>query len=127
VAASSVPEEQPTVTDDNVTHLPEPGIVLDLDAEQRPSKDVKPPFTVKVGDRNVTFADPSEIDWRELATVSIPADLLRVALSKDDMKHLQSLALPTWKFSRLMEAYYDHYDMEDRIRAARQQAQFAGL
>lgn len=115
------------MTDDNVTHLPEPGVVLDLDAEERPSKDVKPPFIVKIGDRRVTFADPSEIDWRELATVSIPADLLRVSLSKDDLKHLQGLNLPTWKFNRLMETYYEHYDMEERIRDAKRQAQFAGI
>jgi len=115
------------MTDDNVINLPEPGVILDLDAEERPASEIKPPFIVKVGGRNVTFADPADIDWRELATVSIPADLLRVSLSKEDLKHLQGLNLNAWKFNKLMEDYYDHYDLEDRIRDAKRQAQFAGL
>jgi len=109
---------------DNVTHLPEPGVVLDLDAEERPSKDVLPPFVVTIGGRNVTFADPTEIDWKLLAEVDLPVDLLRVAMSKEDRKHLSSVDLPGWKFNRLMEAYYTHYDLEDKIRDAKRQAAF---
>lgn len=109
---------------DNVTRLPEPGVILDLDAEERPEKDIKPPFVVNIESRRVTFADPTEIDWRDLAAVEIPADLLRVAMTRDDRQYLQGLALPTWKFNRLMEAYYTHYDLEDKIRNARRQAQF---
>ena len=106
----------------NVTTLPQPGVVLDLDIEERDAKDVKPPFIVNVGGKTITLQDPTEIDWRELATVEIPADLLRVAMSKEDRTHLQNLALPGWKFNRLMEAYYNHYDLEDKIRAAKRQA-----
>ena len=111
---------------DNVTRLPEPGVILDLDAETRPEKDVKPPFVVKVGGRNVTFTDPTEIDWKDLAAVEIPADLLRVAMSKEDRRHLSETDLPGWKFNRLMEMYYLHYDLEDKIRAAKNQAAFGG-
>lgn len=109
---------------DNVTRLPEPGVILDLDLEERPEKDIKPPFVVNIEGRRVTFADPTEVDWRDLAAVEIPADLLRVAMTRDDRQYLQGLALPTWKFNRLMEAYYSHYDLEDKIRNARRQAQF---
>lgn len=108
----------------NVTKLPEPGVILDLDAEERPEKDVKPPFIVMVEGRKVTLEDPSDIDWRDLATVEIPADLLRVAMSSEDRQYLQGLAMPTWKFNRLMEAYYVHYDLEEKIRNAKRQAQF---
>lgn len=108
----------------NVINLPEPGVILDLDAEERSPKDIKPPFISKVGGKNVTFADPSEIDWRDLAAVEIPADLLRVALSKEDRKHMSETPLEGWKFNRLMEAYYTHYDLEDKIRAAKRQQAF---
>ena len=111
---------------DNVTRLPEPGVILDLDAEERAPQDVKPPFIVTIGGKNVTFADPTEIDWRDLAAVEVPGDLLRVAMSKEDRKHLQDTALPGWKFNRLMEAYYSHYDLEDKIRNAKRQAAFGG-
>lgn len=108
----------------DVTRLPEPGVILDLDLEERPAEDVKPPFIVKVNGRSIQFADPSEIDWRDLAAVQIPADLLRVSLSRDDRNFLQNEALPSWKFNRLMEAYYLHYDLEEKIRNAQRQAQF---
>ena len=112
------------MTDSNVSHLPEPGVILDLDVETRPEKDVKPPFVVNVEGKKVTLQDPSEIDWRDLAAVEIPADLLRVAMTRDDRQYLTSLALPGWKFNRLMEAYYLHYDLEEKIANAKRQARF---
>lgn len=114
------------MTDSNVTHLPEPGVILDLDTETRDPKDVKPPFIAKIGDRKVTLQDPTEVDWRDLAAVEIPADLLRVAMTREDRNYLTSLALPAWKFNRLMEAYYTHYDLEEKIRNAKRQAAFGG-
>lgn len=113
------------MTDSNVTKLPTPGVTLDLDTIERDSKDVKPPFVVAIEGRSITLGDPTDIDWRDLAGVEVPADLLRVAMSREDRVYLQSLALPTWKFNRLMEAYYTHYDLEDKIRNARRQAQFS--
>lgn len=115
------------MSDDNVTKLPEAGVTLDLDSAERDPQDVKEPFTVNVGGKKVTLADPTDIDWRELAAVQIPADLLRVAMTREDRQHLSSLALPTWKFNKLMEGYYLHYDLEEKIRQAKQQARFAGL
>lgn len=109
---------------DNVSKLPTPGVILDLDAEERPKEEIKPPFIVNVGGKPVTFADPGDIDWRQLAAVEIPADLLRVALSKEDRTHLSKVSLKAWKFNRLMEAYYTHYDLEDKIRDAKRQAAF---
>lgn len=112
---------------DNVSHLPKPGVILDLDIEERDPKDIKPAFVVNVAGKAITLADPSTIDWRDLAAVSMPQDLLRVAMSREDRNHLSTSALEAWKFNRLMEAYYAHYDLEDKIRAAKRQAQFAGL
>lgn len=109
---------------DNVTRLPEPGVILDLDSVERPAADVKPPFVVNIEGRQITMQDPSEVDWRDLAAVEIPADLLRVAMTREDRNYLMDLALPAWKFNKLMEAYYTHYDLEEKIRNAKRQAQF---
>lgn len=108
----------------NVVNLPEPGVILDLDIAERDPKDVKPPFVANVEGKKITLQDPTEIDWRDLAAVEIPADLLRVAMSREDRNYLQGLALPAWKFNRLMEAYYVHYDLEEKIRNAKRQAAF---
>lgn len=114
------------MTDNNVSRLPEPGVILDLDLEERPEKDLKPPFVTKVGGRTISMTDPSDIDWRDLASVEIPQDLLRVAMSAEDRDHLVQQALPAWKFNRLMDAYYTHYDLEGQIKDAKRRAQFAG-
>ena len=111
----------------NVSKLPTPGVVLDLDAEERPAAEVKPPFIVTVGERVLTLADPGELDWKDLASVEIPSDLLRIAMSQEDRQHLFKQALPGWKFNILMESYYNHYDLEDKIRQAKRQQALGGL
>lgn len=110
----------------NVTNLPEPGVVLDLDTLERPEKDVKPPFIVKVGGKKVTFTDPGEIDWQDLAAIDAPVDLFSVALSREDREHFRETRIPGWKFNELMESYYTHYDFEEKIRDAKRRAQFSG-
>lgn len=111
----------------DVTHLPTPGVVLDLDAEQRPKEDIKPPFVIKVGGRSITFKDPNELPWQKLAAIRVPADLIHVSLERDDREHIFDQDLPTWKFNKLMESYYEHYDLEKKIEAARRQAEFNRL
>lgn len=110
-----------------VSHLPEPGVILDLDLEERPDGERKPPFVVKVGQRSVTFKDPLDIDWRDLASVDIPADLLRVSLDSDDLEHLKGLELETWRFNKLMKSYYDYFGLEEQIQNARRRKQFSGF
>lgn len=114
------------MTDDNVRDLPEAGVVLDLDAARRPAKDILPAFTVKVGGEVITFVDPNELDWRDLASVQIPADLFRVSLSREDREHIAEQDLQVWQFNKLMKGYYDHYGLEDKIAAAKRQQAFGG-
>lgn len=104
-----------------VVKMPDPSVILDLDAEERPEEDVKPPFVVNVGGEKITFEDPANIEWRALASVNIPGDLIRISLSVEDRNHLKGLSLPAWKFNKLMKAYYDHYGLEDKIAEAKRQ------
>lgn len=108
----------------NVTKLPEPGVVLNLDTLERPEADVKPPFIVEIGGRKITFGDPGEVDWQDLAAIEVPADLFSVALTSEERSYFREQALPGWKFNELMKAYYTHYDFEEKIRAAKRQANF---
>lgn len=111
----------------DVTHLPTPGVVLDLDIVERDPSEVKPPFVIKVGGRSITFLDPEEINWEDLAAVGSPQDLIHVSLEREDRDFIFKQNLPTWKFNKLMESYYVHYDLETKIAAARRQAQLNGL
>src|SRR5690349_8905675 len=110
---------------DNVTPLPEPGVVLNLDTLERPQKDVKPPFVIVLNERRIEFTDPAEIDWQDLVTVEIPQDLFRVALSKEDREFIIAQSVPSWKFAQLMETYYKHYDFEEKVQAAKRQARWS--
>lgn len=109
---------------DNLHQLPS-NISLDLDAEKRPESEIKPPFVAMVKGREITMTDPAELDWRELILLESPTEFLRLSLSAEDRKFLLEQDLPGWKFNRLMESYYSHYDLEEKVRKARQQQRLA--
>lgn len=113
------------MTDDNVTALPG-RITLDLDSEERPEKDVKPPFVANIKGREIGMRDPAELDWRDLLLLESPMDFLRLSTTPEDRKFLLEQDLPGWKFNRLMEAYYAHYDLDEKVRQARRQQRLDG-
>jgi len=111
----------------DVVALPTAGVILDLDAVERPAEEIKAPYTVKVGDRVVTFIDPATADWRDLLYINSPADLFNVALSEDDAAYIRGRAMEGWRFNVLMKGYYDYYGLEDKIREAQRQAKLSGV
>lgn len=102
-----------------VTNLPDKSVTFDLDAQERPENEVKPPFVAALGGRKITMVDPEELDWRDLITLSEPTDFLRVAISAEDRAFLTKQNIPGWKFTRLLEAYYTHYDLDEKLASAR--------
>lgn len=114
------------MSDDNVSQLPKPGVILNLDTLKRPEKDIKAPFVVVLADKEITFTDPAEVDWQDLAGIEVPADLFSVALSRDDRNFFREQRMEAWKFNELMEAYYTHYDFEEKIRSAKRRANLGG-
>jgi len=114
------------MSDSNVRELPS-NITLDLDAEQRPESEVKPPFAVKINDRVITMEDPANLDWRDLILLDDPTQFLRLALSPEDRKYLLNQDnVPGWKFNRFMEAYYAHYELDEKVAKARRQQALGG-
>lgn len=114
----------------DVTTLPE-RFDLDLDAWEPPADEVKPPFVVKVGGKTITMVDPRDEDWQDLLDLTQPTDFIRVCMSKEDRDHLLSLRhekkLSGRKLNRLMEAFMEHYEIDEQIRQAQRQAQIRGL
>ena len=107
---------------DNTLSFPDHDFVLDLDLEVRSTPEV-PPFVVKLGGRKITMTDPETLDWRDLITMTHPTEFLRFALNDEDRKFLLSQGMEQWRFTRLLEAYYAHYGLDDRIREAQRRAQ----
>jgi hypothetical protein len=109
-----------------VTDLPG-NITLDLDELERDPKQVRPPFVTVIGGRQVTFSDPEDADWQDLYDVADPYGLLRVAVTPEDRAHILEQKMPTWKFEKLMQAYNQHFGLEDKIAEARRRNARAGL
>lgn len=114
-------------TPDNIAPaipLPDRSVSIDLDTLERPSQDVKPPFKVKINGKTITFTDPAEVDWQDLASVEQPADIFRICLSKPDRDVIADAGLPGWKVNALFESFSEHYDFEERVAKARRRSQF---
>ncbi len=102
-------------------------VTFDLDAVKRPKEDVKEPFTTRIEGRVITMLDPEEIDWQDLASITAPTDFMRFALSREDRTFLFDLHMEGWKLGRLMEAYMNHYGLEDRLEKMQRAQRRDGL
>lgn len=105
-----------------VVPMPDPAVILDLDAYETPESEILPPYVVKVGGKSITFLDPGDIEWRLLASINTPGDMIRVSLSQEDRNHIREQQISGRKFNALMKGYYDHYGLEDKIAEAKSQA-----
>jgi hypothetical protein len=56
-----------------------------------------------------------------------PTEFLRLSLSKEDREFLLAQNLPGWKSNRLMEAYYTHFDLDEKVRSARRQERLSAV
>lgn len=116
------------MTDDqsNVAPFVRP-VDFDLDAAQRPADKVKSTFVARIGGREIEFADPETLDWKDLLGIDEPVGFLRYSVSEDDRLHLLAQEMPAWKLGQLMEAYQIHYGFEDKIAEAQRKARLQGL
>lgn len=106
-----------------VSKLPE-HIDFDLDAYERPAEEIIPDFRIKLGERVITMTNPDEIDWKDLLDISDPVAFLRYSVSAEDRNFILGLDLPSHKFGKLMESYYAHFHIEERMEKARQAERF---
>lgn len=102
-----------------VSKLPEQ-IDFDLDAYERPAEEVIPDFKIKVGGRVITMTNPDEIDWKDLLDITDPVAFLRHSTSTEDRAFILGLDLSSYRFGKLMDTYYTHFHIEERMEKARQ-------
>lgn len=114
------------MTDSNVAPIT-PNVDFDLDAAQRPAESVKSTFRARIGGKDIEFADPETLDWKDLLDIEEPVGFLRYSVSEDDRMHILAQAMPAWKLGQLMEAFQTHYGFEDKVAEARRKARLQGL
>ena len=103
------------MTDSNVI----PMVDLDLDTVERPEKDQIRPFVFNLAGRQITMTDPAELDWLDLAELENPVELIRHCCSREDRDHIVAQAMPGWKLGKLVEAFMQHYRLEEKMAEAR--------
>jgi hypothetical protein len=113
------------MTTDNVSKLPV-DVDFDLDAAEKPQSQIRPPFRTTIEGKVVTFNDPSDADWRDLAMLDSPNEFVRLTTSPEDRRHIFETPLPGWKFNMLMEAFYRHFNLEDKIAEAKRRQHLSG-
>ena len=109
------------MSDSNVRDLPV-NVTLDLDSYERPAAERKEPFTVKLGGQVIEFKDPEELDWQDLLDIENPVDFLRYCVTPDERRHILGLKMEAHRFGKLMEAYQTHFEIDDKVNAARRRA-----
>lgn len=110
----------------NVTRLPSKAIALNLDEMEKDEKDVYEPFTIVLFEREMTLIDPTDMDYRDLASVEDPVDFARYAFTLEDRQFLAEKTVPTWQFGKIFAAYNEHFGLTKRVTEAREQAKRAG-
>ena len=108
----------------NVRDLPAE-IDFDLDAYERPAEEIIPDYRIKIGGKVVVMTNPDEIDWKDLLDITDPVGFLRHAVSAEDRTHILQLDLPSHKFGKLMDGYYAHFHIQERMDKARQAERLA--
>lgn len=95
-------------------------IDFDLDAYERPAEEVIPDYKIKLGGRVIVMTNPDEIDWKDLLDITDPVGFLTYAVSREDREHILGLDIPSYKFGKLMDGYYAHFNIQERMEKARQ-------
>lgn len=87
------------------------GEVFDLDALER---DATPsPFVVRVGGEDFRFPDPQDMDWKKLNQLDELSeyDAVKQLLGEEQFERFIKHDIPVWKFGRLTDQWYKHYDL----------------
>lgn len=84
--------------------------VFDLDSIESERKDEKL-FRAKVNGREITFVNPKDLDWIDLADLGDdPVDFVQLCVAEEaDADWLLTQEIPSWKAEKLVEAFTRHY------------------
>jgi hypothetical protein len=85
-------------------------VVLNLDTLEL--ERTEKPFVVRLGGRNLTFKDPKEIYWQDLADLDDPTSFAEAALEEEDQEHFLEYRLETGRMMELMRRYRRHFGMD---------------
>ena len=65
--------------------------------------------------RRIEISDPAALDYQDLLTIDAPTEFFRLCMSQADRDFLAGARLESWRLSKLLEAYLEHYKAQDRV------------
>lgn len=71
------------------------------------------PFVVDINGELVEFNDPVELDYRVVDNITDPDTFARYCVAEDSRSFFRRQRLPLWQFRELMQAYTEHYRVEE--------------
>lgn len=101
------------MAEQSITPKKDKKVALSLDEMTR--DDAPEDFYVEFGGQLVQFIDPVEIDFRDLDEIQQPEMFTRFCVTADTRDHFRKQTLETWKFKRLMDAYSDHFRLDELV------------
>jgi hypothetical protein len=97
------------------TTRPKPAVkrskIFDVDALER--EVVHEPFVARVGGRDYTFPDPTDMDWQDAISLD-PNDIVasfREWLGEDEYTEFAKHRMSLWKLVELAKAVQEHYGL----------------
>jgi hypothetical protein len=92
-------------------------VTINLDTIEYETPDEK--FSFVLAGRRMELDDPNLVDWKILAELGSPVELLRhVVQSDEDRQWLRDHKLPIEGLKRLMDAYARHYGLPEMGKGA---------
>jgi hypothetical protein len=88
-------------------------VSLDLDGLDK--EDAKEPFTIRLGGKVFTLADPKDVDWRVLLDAmrawrrGDPELAIRTVVAEGDQEAFFAKPLPIFKLRSMLDAWQAHY------------------
>lgn len=88
-------------------------IAANLDKSTR--DDVPEPLFMVIGDKEVEFNDPFELEYRDLDKIENPDAFAKFCVAEGSREHFKKQKLSVWKFKELSRIYMDHYKVDELL------------
>lgn len=88
---------------------------IDLDALEVKDRGV---FRFKLAGRVITLSDPNRVDWKILAEMQQPIELLKHVMSEEDKDWLREHPIPIEDLKRTMDKYAQKFQLPEMGKGA---------
>ena len=101
----------------NVPSISNRSIAINLDTVERDN--VRPPFVFVLNGHEFQLEDAANFDWQFVNGIEDEVELLKEAMTPEDLEIFLAAKLPLWKMEKLGSAYQEHFGAGEPEKAER--------